>query len=94
MHSDELLIPMGGDCLVYVGPPDNLEEPDRLPDLERFRVFRLQDGQGVLLGKGVWHGAPMALDHPLNVTVLLLKDTGKVDGHVVRFENTPMQVES
>jgi ureidoglycolate lyase len=94
MHSDELLIPMGGDCLVYVGPPDNLEEPDRLPDLERFRVFRLQDGQGVLLGKGVWHGAPMALDHPLNVTVLLLKDTGKVDGQVVRLENTPIQVES
>jgi hypothetical protein len=35
----------------------------------------------------------MALDKHLNVTVLLLKDTGKVDGHVVRFENTPVQVE-
>jgi Ureidoglycolate hydrolase len=93
MHSDELLIPMGGDCLVYVGPPDNPEEPDRLPPLERFRVFRLREGQGVLLGKGVWHGAPMALDKPLNVTVLLLKETGKLDGHVVRFEETPVQIE-
>ena len=93
MHSDELLIPMGGDCLVYVGPPDYPEEPDRLPDLERFRVFRLREGQGVLLGKGVWHGAPMALDGHLNVAVLLLKDTGKVDGHVVRFEDTPVQIE-
>ncbi len=26
MHSDELLVPMGEDCLVYVGPPDY---PDR-----------------------------------------------------------------
>lgn len=93
MHSDELLIPMGGDCLVYVGPPDYPDEPDRLPDLERFRVFRLREGQGVLLGKGVWHGAPMALDEPLNVTVLLLKDTGKVDGHVVSFEDTPVKIE-
>jgi ureidoglycolate lyase len=93
MYSDELLIPMGGDCLVYVGPPDNPQEPDRLPPLERFRVFRLRQGQGVLLGKGVWHGAPMALDKPLNVTVLLLKDTGKVDGHVVRFEETPVKIE-
>lgn len=93
MHSDELLIPMGGECLVYVGPPDYPEEPDRLPPLERFRVFRLRAGQGVLLGKGVWHGAPMALDEPLNVTVLLLKDTGKVDGYVVRFEDTPVQIE-
>ena len=93
MHSDELLIPMGGECLVYVGPPDNPEEPMHLPPLERFRVFRLRQGQGVLLGKGVWHGAPMALDEPLHVAVLLLKDTGKVDGHVVRFKETPVQIE-
>jgi ureidoglycolate hydrolase len=93
MHSDELLIPMGEDCLVYVAPPDYPDEPDRLPPFERFRVFRLRRGQGVLLGKGVWHGAPMALDKPLNVAVLLLKDTGKVDGHVVKFEETPIQIE-
>lgn len=93
MHSDELLVPMGADCLVYVGPPDYPDEPDRLPQLERFRVFRLRQGQGVLLGKGVWHGAPMALDQPLNVTVLLLKGTGKNDGHVVRFEDTPVEIE-
>jgi hypothetical protein len=35
----------------------------------------------------------MALDKPLNVTVLLLKETGKVDGHVVRFEDTPVEIE-
>jgi ureidoglycolate lyase len=93
MHSDELLIPMGGDCLVYVGPPDDPDQPDRLPDLERFRVFRLRKGQGVLLGKGVWHGAPMAIDTPLHVTVLLLKDTGSLDGHVVRFEDTPVYID-
>jgi ureidoglycolate lyase len=93
MHSDELLIPMGGDCLVYVGPPDYPDEPTRRPDQARFRVFRLREGQGVLLSKGVWHGAPMALDKHLNVVVLLLKDTGKIDWHVVRFEDTPVQIE-
>ncbi len=84
---------MGGDCLMYVGPPDHADEPLRLPPLERFKVFRLEEGQGVLLGKGVWHGAPMALDTPLKVTVLLLKETGKIDGHVVRFEDTPVEIE-
>ena len=93
MHTDELLIPMGGDCLVYVGPADHLDKPTHLPELECFRVFRVREGQGVLLGKGVWHGAPLALDQHLNVTVLLLKDTGKADGHVVRFEDTPVQIE-
>jgi ureidoglycolate lyase len=93
MHSDELLIPMGADCLVYVAPADHPEEPTRLPPLDQFRVFRLKPGQGVLLHKGVWHGAPMALDKPLNVTVLLLKETGKIDGHVVRFEDTPVLID-
>ena len=90
--SDELLVPMGGDCLVYVGPPDHLDEPSRLPPLESFRVFRVRLGQGVLLGKGVWHGAPLALDTPLNVVVALLHDTGRVDGHVVRFEDRPVAI--
>lgn len=93
MRSDELLIPMGADCLVYVGPADHPEEPMHLPSLDRFRVFRLTPGQGVLLHKGVWHGAPMALDKPLNVTVLLLKETGKIDGYVVRFEDTPVLID-
>lgn len=93
MHSDELLAPLGEDCLVYVAPPDYPDEPDRLPPFESFRVFRLRRGQGVLFGKGVWHGAPLALDKPLNVIVLLLKDTGKVDGHVVKFEKTPIYIE-
>jgi ureidoglycolate lyase len=93
MHSDELLIPMGGDCLVYVGPAEYPAEPTHLPELERFRVFRVREGQGVLLNKGVWHGAPMAVDKHMNVAVVLLKDTGKVDGPVVRFEDTPVTIE-
>ena len=93
MHSDELLIPTGGDCLVYVGPPDHPDEPTRLPPLEAFRVFRLQAGQGVLINKAVWHGAPLALDRPLNVVVALLHNTGRQDGHVVRFEDRPVLIE-
>src|SRR5690349_2582792 len=44
MHSDELLTPLGGDCLVYVGPPDHPDEPAHLADLNRFRVFRVCKG--------------------------------------------------
>jgi ureidoglycolate lyase len=92
MHSDELLVPMGADCLVYVAPAEHPEEPRRLPPLERFRVFQLQPGQGVLISKAVWHGAPLALDRPLKVVVALLHDTGRLDGHVVRFEQTPVTI--
>jgi len=93
MQSMELLVPVGGDCLVYVGPPDNPEVPGQMPPLERFRVFRVRQGQAVLLREGVWHGAPMALDRPLKVIVLLHQGTGERDGYLVRFEDTPVSVE-
>ncbi|HEU5102856.1 MAG TPA: ureidoglycolate lyase, partial [Roseiflexaceae bacterium] len=76
MRSPEMLIPAGGDCLVYVGPPEHLETPGRLPALDRFQAFRLRQGQAVVLNPGVWHGAPLAIDRPLNVVVLLLQGSG------------------
>jgi ureidoglycolate lyase len=93
MRSAELLIPVGGDCLVYVGPRDHPEQPDRLPSLERFRVFRVEQGQGVLLHPGVWHGAPLVIDRPLNVVVLLLQATGSTDTSLVRFTDTPVEIQ-
>ncbi len=92
MRSMELLIPAGGDCLVYVGPPDHPEQPEQMPPLERFEVFRVRKGQGVLLGRGVWHGAPLALDRPLNVIVLLHQNTGGEDTAVVRFPDSPVSI--
>jgi ureidoglycolate lyase len=93
MRSAELLIPSGGDCLVYVGPPDYPDEHGRLARLERFQVFRVAQGQGVLLSPGVWHGAPLALDRPLNVVVLLLEGTGAADTSVVRFTDNAVEID-
>ncbi len=93
MRSGELLIPTSGDCLVYVGPPDHPEQPDLLPPLEQFRVFRVRQGEGVLLHPGVWHGAPLAIDRPLNVVVLLLQHSGAVDTSVVRFGDTLVTIQ-
>jgi len=85
MRGIEALIPSGGDCLVYVGPPEHPNEPERPPALDYFRVFRVRQGQGVVLHKGVWHGAPLAIDHALNVVVLLPQGTGGGDTSVARF---------
>jgi ureidoglycolate lyase len=93
MRTVELIIPAGGDCLVYVGPPDHLDEPAHIPPLARFQVFRVHTGQGVLLDRGVWHGAPLALDRPLNVIVLLHQHTGREDTTVARFPDTPVIID-
>ena len=92
MRSAELIIPTGGDCLVYVAPPDYPDEPERVPSFERFQVFKVRAGQAVLLDKGVWHGAPLAIDTPLNAIVLLLSRTGEVDLSLVRFEENPVSI--
>ena len=91
MRSAELLIP-SGDCLIYVGPPDQPAERE-LPPLDRFQVFRARQGQGVLLHPAVWHGAPLAIDRPVNVLVLLLAGTGASDTSVVRFAGNPVEID-
>ena len=92
MRSAELIIPTGGDCVVYVAPPDYPNEPERMPPFERFQVFRVRQGQAVLLDKEVWHGAPLAIDKPLNAIVLLLSRTGELDLSLVRFEENPVSI--
>ncbi len=93
MCSDELVIPLGGDCVVYAGPPKHPGRPQHLPELETFRVFRVGVGQGVLFDKGVWHGAPLALDRPTQALVLLLHGTGHQDAYVVRFGDRAVEIE-
>lgn len=92
MHTDELLLPLTGPILVYVAPPDYPLEPGRLPPLETFRVFIVHPGQGVLLHKGVWHGAPLVSQHPAQAMALLLQGSSQVDGFVVRFPETPLTI--
>jgi ureidoglycolate lyase len=94
MHSDELLAPLGSDCLVYVAPADWPDQPERMPDPASFQVFRVRSGQAVLLKRGVWHGAPLAIDQPLNVLVLLLHNTGQQDVFLNRFEDRPVAIKS
>jgi ureidoglycolate lyase len=92
METVEAIIPAGGDCLIYVGPPDHPEQPGRIPPMERFRVFRIPQGQAVLLEKGVWHGAPLAFGRPLNAVVALLDKAGETDLHLVRFPDNPVEI--
>lgn len=94
MRSPEVIVPLDGDCAVYVGPPDHPQEPQRLPALGSFQVFLVRAGQGVILNQGVWHGAPLAVERPARAVVLLLQGTGATDTTVVRFENTPVEIVS
>jgi len=86
-HADtyEFLAPAGEDCLLYVAPADHPDELNRLPPLDRFRLFRVRPGQAVVLNPKVWHGAPLALEQPTKVMVALRWDTGPDNSCIVPF---------
>lgn len=92
LRTVETVVPLDAPCLVYVGPADHLDQPDRLAPLGQFRIFRVRPGQGVAMKPGVWHGAPLADGAPARALVLILEHTGRDDVTIVRFEDDPVTV--
>lgn len=86
LQSNEVIIPLGHECLIYVGPPGDE------PEWERFEVFRIRQGQAVMLREGVWHGAPLALENALNALVLLRQGTGTNDVYKATHTRGPIQI--
>jgi ureidoglycolate lyase len=92
MRTQESVLATSADLLLYVGPPEHPEEPDRLPSFERFRAFRVPAGSGVVMDRGVWHGAPLAVERPTAAVVLILEGTGRSDVTLARFEPIEMEM--
>jgi ureidoglycolate lyase len=93
MRTPEAIIATRADLLAYVGPADHPDEPGRLPAFESFRVFRVPAGSGVVMDRGVWHGAPFAVEEPTPALVLILEGTGRHDVTLVRFEDRAVEIE-
>ena len=87
-RSEELILP-ATDCLLYVAEPAG----GGLPPLDAFCVFHVPAGEGVILARGVWHGAPLAVAEPGTAVVLLLEGSGREDTEAVRFDETPVTID-
>jgi ureidoglycolate lyase len=92
MRTQEAVLATSSDLLLYVGPPESPNEPGRMPPVERFRAFRVRAGDGVVMDRGVWHGAPFTVDRASAAIVLLLEGTGRTDVTVVRFDPVQMRM--
>jgi ureidoglycolate lyase len=86
MRTQEAIIATSSELLAYVAPADHPDEPDRPPAMERFTAFRISPGQGIVMDRAVWHGAPFAVDQPSSAIVLILEGTGRTDVTVARFD--------
>jgi ureidoglycolate hydrolase len=78
-----------GDILLYVGGAEH----ETAPPADAFRVFRLPGGTGVVMDRGVWHGAPLAVDRATTAVVLILQGTGATDVIVERFEPVAIELD-
>jgi ureidoglycolate hydrolase len=86
LRSKEAIIPLGEECLIYVGAPG------AEPVWDAFEVFRIRQGQGVILDEGVWHGAPLATGGPLSTLVLLRQGTGDQDVYKETNPDGPIDI--
>lgn len=93
-RTEEAVFATSSDLLLYVGPAEHPEAPDRLCALTDFRVFRVPAGKGVVLNRAVWHGAPLTAGGPTTALVLIREGTGHDDVTVVRFPETPVDIET
>jgi ureidoglycolate lyase len=91
LRTQEAVFATSADLLVYVAPADHPEDPARLPPPDRFRVFRVPPGAGVVMDRAVWHGAPLA-EVPTRALVLILEGTGRHDVTMVRFPAGPIGI--
>ena len=91
LRTQEAVFATSADLLVYVAPAEHPEDPARLPALDRFRVFRVPPGAGVVMDRAVWHGAPLA-EAPTQALVLILEGTGRHDVTMVRFPDGPVAI--
>jgi ureidoglycolate lyase len=93
LQTEEAVIATTADILVYVAPAEGNGEGSRPPRPEEFRVFRLPAMTGVVLERGVWHGAPLATRSETTALVLILEGTGHNDVVLTRFPGTPVEIE-
>jgi ureidoglycolate hydrolase len=87
-RTPEAVIATTGDILLYVASAEH----DGAPAEDGYRVFRIPGGNGVVLDRGVWHGAPLAPSGATTALVLILEGTGRHDVVVERFD--PIEIET
>jgi ureidoglycolate hydrolase len=87
LATPELIVPMDGTVLLPVAPPEHLDNSDCVPSPEKAEVFRVEQGQAVLLHTGTWHWAPFPLGSQASCLIIFKKDTGAKDLIIQEFAN-------
>ena len=74
----ELLVALKGDFVTPV-TVSKVVDGKQYPDMDKVAAIRVNQGQGVLFNKGIWHWTPYAVAEACDILVVFKKDTPKND---------------
>lgn len=85
VETAEILIALKGGFAVAFAPDG------AAPDIQKASAVRVEQGQGVLLNKGVWHWTPYAIASPCEILVVFKENTPKNDFTSVKLDE-PIEI--
>lgn len=71
---------------ILVAPPDEPNNAQALPDINRLEAFCITGSQALVLHRSTWHAGPYFLEEEVDFVNLELTDTNVVDHHNVRLD--------
>ena len=85
----QALASLNGKCwYVLLAPPDEPDNPQALPNVDRLQAFCITGLQALVLHRSTWHAGPYFLEDEVDFVNLELSDTNVVDHHNARLDVT------
>jgi ureidoglycolate lyase len=76
----QCLIAIGGQpWLIAVAPPNDPDDPTKMPDPSKIQAFRVPPNLGIKLHRSTWHAGPFTDGEKIDFMNLELADTNQVD---------------
>ena len=73
---------------VLLAPPDEPDNPQALPNVDRLQAYCITGSQALVLHRSTWHAGPYFLEEEVDFVNLELSDTNVVDHHNARLDVT------
>lgn len=71
---------------VLLAPPDEPDNANALPDINRLEAFCITGSQALVLHRSTWHAGPYFVEDEVDFVNLELSDTNVVDHHNARLD--------
>ena len=73
---------------ILLAPPDEPDNPQALPNVDRLQAFCITGTQALVLHRSTWHAGPYFIEDEVDFVNLELSDTNVVDHHNARLDVT------